>query len=74
MTFDNDPDETTEIRHRQTEDAKAALSHALDETDRTEAVVAESIGWVATIRAIREANHLTQKWRSILQGYGQGAA
>jgi ABC-type bacteriocin/lantibiotic exporter with double-glycine peptidase domain len=74
MALDDEELETTEIRIQRTADAKSALSDALDADDHTNAVVAESMGWVATLRAIREENHFTQKWRKVIQGYGQGAA
>jgi hypothetical protein len=75
MLDDDDPiDENTEVRHQRTAEAKVALDSAQIATIHTDEVVAESIGLVTMIRAIRQENHLTQKWRSIIQGYGQGAA
>jgi hypothetical protein len=75
MMLDGDPiDEDTEVRHQRTAEAKVALDSAEIATIHTDEVVAESIGLVSLYRAARQENHLMQKWRRILQGYGQGAA
>lgn len=47
--------------------ARGALEESVTGPSRTEAAIAESQSYVATLRAIRTENHFTQKIRKIIQ-------
>lgn len=66
--YDPDFDETEGLTESPDVDAaRGALQESTTGPSRTEQAIAESQSYVATLRAIREENHFTNKIRAIFQ-------